>query len=121
MRSVPVGCVERSTAREAPAVGPAVGGFLFARNHLDWMFMGDALTTLVAITLIGLFIKEKFIPETTEEKNTDIQNNRKLSIFQFLLTRRILLFFPLTMALVSFMYSQWQFFDSGTYEPCLRS
>jgi len=91
------------------AVGPAIGGFLFARNHLNWMFIGDAFTTLVAILLIGVFIKEKYVPEKAEDQSPEISDSSESSVFNLLMKRKILLFFPLTMALVTFMYSQWQF------------
>ena len=39
------------------AVGPLAAGFLFNRN-LAWFFLGDAVTSLAAVVLIAVFVRE---------------------------------------------------------------
>jgi len=39
------------------AVGPLAAGFLFTRS-LTWFFLGDAITSLAAVVLIAVFVRE---------------------------------------------------------------
>ncbi|TCL59239.1 putative MFS family arabinose efflux permease [Hydrogenispora ethanolica] len=41
------------------AIGPLVAGLLF-RDHMKWLFIGDALTTLVAMGLVQFMVEERF-------------------------------------------------------------
>ncbi|HEX3015207.1 MAG TPA: MFS transporter [Desulfobacteria bacterium] len=89
------------------AVGPVMGGLLY-KDHLPWVFYGDALTALLALILIITTIKE---PRTGER----IKQSRKLeqyeegSVFRVLLKRRILLYFAAIMFGYNFAYSQVSF------------
>ncbi|WMJ80940.1 MFS transporter [Clostridium sp. MB40-C1] len=91
------------------AVGPIIGGLLF-ENHLKLLFIGDALTALIATGLIVIFIKE-----TINKTHEIIGEERKLekrvegSIFQVLTKRPILIWFALIMFGYSFVYAQWSF------------
>ncbi len=94
------------------AVGPMIAGFLFNR-YLAWIFLGDAITTGVAVVLIGLFVKES--------APTDVQIARSLaqdhgleraergSLLKVLLRRPFLLAFMLLNIAFSFVYSQTSF------------
>ena len=44
------------------AIGPMVAGFLF-REHMTWLFIGDALTTLLAAGLVQFLVQERFQPQ----------------------------------------------------------
>ncbi|GAA0179653.1 MFS transporter [Clostridium sediminicola] len=91
------------------AVGPLIGGMLF-ENHLRWLFIGDAVTAFIALSLIAIFIKETI--HKTEEK---LDNDRELekredgSILGVLLDRPILVFFALAALGYYFVYAQWGF------------
>ncbi len=41
------------------AIGPMMAGFLF-HAHIRWLFIGDALTTLIAVALVQVMVKEDF-------------------------------------------------------------
>ncbi len=90
-------------------IAPTLGAFLLEKN-LQLMFLIDAVTALIAIGLIFIFINETF--ETTKE---DLGEDRKHerretgSIFKVLLSRRILLYFSLIIFGYNFVYSQWFF------------
>lgn len=92
------------------AVGPMLGGFLY-RKYLSLVFIGDAATALISISLIFLFVKETF--GRTKEEITD--DSRKLerreegSIISVLLRRPILLYFSVIAFGYHFAYSQWTF------------
>ncbi|HYF75203.1 MAG TPA: MFS transporter [Candidatus Nitrosocosmicus sp.] len=92
------------------AIGPMLGGFLY-RKYLPMVFIGDALTALLSLSLIFFFVKETF--EKTKEEITD--DSRKLerreegSIITVLLKRPILLYFAIIAFGYHFAYSQWTF------------
>jgi len=92
------------------AVGPVIGGMLY-KNHLPLVFIGDALTALMALCLIAFFV-----PETISRTKEDILDmNRRLekreegSILRVLLKRPILIYFGIIMLGYSFAYAQWSF------------
>ena len=92
------------------AIGPFIGGMLY-ENHLPWIFLGDAFTALVSLSLVVLFIKETI--HKTEEEITDesrvLERREKGSIFAVLLKRPILIYFSLIIFGFNFVYSQWSF------------
>ncbi len=91
------------------AVGPVVGGLLF-ENHLRLLFIGDALTALIATSLVLIFIGET-IHKTEEDIGEDREMEKRVegSIFKVLLSRPILIFFSLILFGYNFVYSQWGF------------
>lgn len=91
------------------AMGPAIGGMLF-ENHLKWFFIGDGLTTLISVTLIGFLIKES-IHKTEEELGEDrkLERKEKGNIFQVLLKRPVLIYFGIILFGFNFAYAQWSF------------
>jgi len=97
------------------AIGPAVAGALFT-NHIEWIFWGDALTTLIALCLIGVYIKEtkmtkkeiEAINDTLDNKEKAITGWRSIALFAFL-SRPILVFYTLFSVLTSFVYAQSNF------------
>ncbi|MGE5553126.1 MAG: MDR family MFS transporter [Betaproteobacteria bacterium] len=53
------------------AVGPALAGFLY-RRHLPWLFLGDAFTTLLSVSLVAALVKETLpdqIPDREAEED----------------------------------------------------
>ncbi len=91
------------------AFGPMIGGLLFEK-HLKLMFTIDAVTAIIATSLILVFITE-----TIGLTNKDLNENRKLeqrvegSIISVLLSRPILIWFSLVLFGYNFVYSQWGF------------
>lgn len=94
------------------AVGPMIAGFLY-RNYLPWIFIGDALTTVISISLVARFVSET-IPdkETVGESNTEWDVDEKAEdcgLFLALLRRPALLIFSFIAMIYSFVYSQCSF------------
>lgn len=93
------------------AVGPAIGGVLYSKNMLPALFIGDAATALLSLSLIVLFVKET-IGRTREEitdKNRELEKREEGSVFVVLLKRPILVYFALICFGYNFTYSQWGF------------
>ncbi len=95
------------------AFGAALAGFLF-KDHLFWVFAGDALTTLLSLALIALFIPDAH-RKTAAELASDAAGERGLekavtgSLWSVLKARPILPLFALVFALYQFCYSNWAF------------
>ena len=89
------------------SIGPIIGGFLY-KDYLPLIFIGDALTTVAALLLIVLYIKE---PNRQKEVAVDYEEEQdlKVSTLSVILKRPILILFPLMMLLYQFAYSQWVF------------
>lgn len=90
------------------AIGPILGGFLY-KNYLPLIFIGDAITTLLALLLFIKFIKETKKQICEDEKEEIELEYNKASTIKVLLQRPILILFPLMMLLFQFTYSQWGF------------
>jgi len=90
-------------------VSPLIGGLLFQR-HLSVLFILDAVTTLISITIIMLYIKEPE-PKKKEEALPQTKEGReeKTSVWNVLLANRVLLYFLTIMFIYHFCYSQWSF------------
>lgn len=92
------------------AIGPVMGGLLYEKN-LSLIFIGDAITALISLTLITLFIKETI--HKTKEEITDedriMERREEGSIFQVLIKRPILIYFAIIICGFNFVYSQWSY------------
>jgi MFS family permease len=94
------------------ALGPMIAGFLFNR-YLAWIFLGDAITTGVAIILIALFIRESAPTESqiaesfAEDKS--LERAERGSLLKVLVKRPFLLAFMFIHIILSFVYSQTAF------------
>lgn len=92
------------------AIGPIIGGLLY-KNHLPLVFIGDAVTALISLSLILIFIKETI--HLTKQEITDEDRNLETreegSIISVLLKRPILIYFALCTFGYNFVYSQWSF------------
>jgi MFS family permease len=92
------------------AIGPLLAGMLF-ENHLNLIFIGDALTALLSLVLIICFVKET-ISNTTQdiEDGTRVMERRESgSIIGVLLRRPALLIFAIVILGYNFTYAQWGF------------
>ncbi|WP_242960870.1 MFS transporter [Clostridium peptidivorans] len=92
------------------AIGPVMGGLLYEKN-LSLIFIGDAITALISLTLITLFIKETI--HKTKEEITDedriMERREEGSIFKVLIKRPILIYFAIIICGFNFVYSQWSY------------
>lgn len=90
-------------------VSPLIGGFLFEK-YLRVLFVADAVTTLISILLIVIYIPET-ITKTYEKlgKERIMEENVDGSIFKVLMERPVLIFYALVMFGYEFVYSQWGF------------
>lgn len=92
------------------AIGPALGGILYKKS-LMLVFIGDAITALLSLMLIILFVKEtigRTKEEITDEKRV-LEKQEKGSVIKVLLKRPILIYFALICFGYNFTYSQWGF------------
>lgn len=98
------------------AIGPLVGGMLF-KNYLPLVFIGDGITTLISVILIGTFIKETHPKIVASDDNnvkdtsvhSELEKEESGSVFKVLLKRPILIYYALLMLTFQFAYSQWGF------------
>lgn len=101
------------------ALGPTLAGLLY-RRHLPWLFLGDALTTLVSLTLVILFVSET-LPgrvkageaiegEEDEEESLPAEERAEDGgVLAALRKRPALLVFSAVMMVYSFVYMQHSF------------
>ena len=91
------------------AVGPLFAGFLFNR-YLPWFFLADAATTLAAVVLIALFVRESAPTreriEASFREDSGSERAEKGSLLAVLLRRPFLLAFLFIHVLLSLVYSQ---------------
>lgn len=91
------------------AIAQLFAGFLFEHN-LKLLFLIDAATGLLGITLIAVFVKE-----TINHGNVEISEEREMeqkeegSILKVLFSRPTLIIFALALFGYRFVYSQWSF------------
>ena len=92
------------------AVGPILGGLLY-ENHLPLIFIGDAITALISLSLISIFIKDTLhlTKQDVTGKGRDLETREEGSIISVLLKRPILIYFALCTFGYNFVYSQWSF------------
>lgn len=94
------------------ALGPMLAGLLY-REYLPWIFIGDALTTVVSLILVIMYIKETIpfkeirgIPEPTLGYNERAEEG---GLFSVILKRPMLLIFSVIMVIYSLVYTQFSF------------
>ncbi|AVX03994.1 putative sulfoacetate transporter SauU [Maritalea myrionectae] len=85
------------------AVGPAIGGLLFA-DYFRFMFWGDAATTILALIVVILFLPGKF--DHGEQEEVEKERPVEGSVWRFLVTRPDLLFFAALMLGINIVYGQ---------------
>lgn len=92
------------------AVGPIIAGLLY-KNHLSWIFFGDALTTIIALVLIFIFIKETMNKdeENLQSEERILERKEHGSVFRILFKRPILIIFAVLLFVYNFAYTQWSF------------
>lgn len=89
------------------AVGPALAGFLF-RHYIQLIFWGDALTTLLALSFVLLWVPES-LPKHDKTDSDMLPANERFergNTLSVLWKRPVLLLFSFIAILFSFVYSQ---------------
>ncbi len=95
------------------ALGPMIAGFLF-QKHTFWLFIGDAVTTLTAVFLVALLVKERdrktsiAHPEHSALIHPDEQAESG-PFWQVMGKRPYLTAMTLLLSVFSFVYSQHSF------------
>jgi MFS family permease len=90
------------------ALGPIVAGFLFY-NFLPLLFIGDALTSFIALFLIWKNIKEVKPENQKETVHSELEKEEKGSTISALLKRPQIAIFLIVYILYSFVYTQHRF------------
>ncbi|WP_373898439.1 MFS transporter [Haloimpatiens sp. FM7315] len=92
------------------SVGPLLAGFLY-ENYLMWLFLGDAITTLISVYLVFIFVPET-LPTKSEfnkTKEKTFESAESGSLLSALIKRPVLLIFSLIMVLYFIVFSQFNF------------
>ena len=92
------------------ALGPVLGGVLY-KNHLPLVFWGDALTALIGLSLVLLFVPETFRRAQTEVYGEERKLEQRVSgsIWSVLKQRKILIYFAFIVFGYNFAYAQSTF------------
>jgi len=87
------------------ALGPLVAGFLF-NHYIPLIFIGDAVTSLVAVTLVVSNIKETLPDYNNSEYIRDEEKSEVGNVFTVLFKRPKILIFLIINIFLSFTYTQ---------------
>lgn len=92
------------------AIGPAIAGVLY-HKYLGWLFLGNSVLILIAITLIYLYVDESsLIKEGAScEVRFDDEKAEKGTMLDVLIKRPQLIFFCFIAMVYSFVYGQHPF------------
>jgi MFS family permease len=90
------------------ALGPIVAGFLF-NNLLPMMFIGDALTSFIALFLIWKNVKERKPENLKETVFSEKEKEEKGNTITALIKRPQIAMFLLVYIIYSFVYTQHRF------------
>lgn len=97
------------------AVGPMLAGLLY-RRHLPWLFLGDALTTLLSVVLIGLLVPETLRRPAGEVQGAEgdeeppaLEKAEEGGLLAALWRRPAVVIFALVSMVYAFVYVQMHF------------
>lgn len=92
------------------SVGPLVASFLY-KNYLTWLFLGDGITTIISIILVGVFVPEtlKKGARRGETHKNSLEKSEGGSLFAAMLKRPSLMIFSFIMVLFFIVFSQFNF------------
>lgn len=91
------------------AIGPTIGGLLFSKKMFVLFFLGDAITALIAVLLVLIYIPETIGYTKNDEDFSELEKNVEGSIFSIILKRPVLIAFSVIMLGYNFVYQQWSF------------
>lgn len=96
------------------AFGPMIGGLLFEK-YLHWVFIGDAITTMISIVLVIMFVSET-LPQKQQKQKSEVnvpqsklEEHKEGSVWRILWQRKIILVMAGILFLIQFTYAQWAF------------
>ncbi len=89
------------------AIGPVVAAYLL-HDHLVWFFLVDAITTFIAVVMVGLWVEERRITEEEMEAidAADSEAKEEGGLFKAFIKRPMLVVFVLFAVINSMMYAQ---------------
>ncbi len=90
------------------ALGPLVAGFLF-NHYIPLIFIGDAITSFVAVTLVMVTIKESLPDNEDAAISSNEEKSETGNVFSVLLKRPKILIFLLINILLNIVYTQFTF------------
>jgi MFS family permease len=92
------------------SLGPLLAGFLY-KNFIKWLFLGDAITTIISIILIAVFVPETMpTREQIQTSNTKaFEKAEEGSLLTALLNRPVLIMFSLIIVIFFMVFSQFNF------------
>ncbi|MCB2297576.1 MDR family MFS transporter [Clostridium tagluense] len=92
------------------SVGPLLAGFLY-ENYLMWFFLGDAITTIISIALVSIFVPESKPSKEEIEKSKvkTYESAEEGSLVKALLKRPTLLMFCFIIVIYFIVFSQFTF------------
>lgn len=90
------------------AIGPILGGFLLA-NYVKWFFLGDALTTMISVVLVALFVKETMLSSEEMEEAEDGEKMESGVTALIFVRKPVLLMYTMFAILNAAVYAQMGF------------
>ncbi|MEG0307004.1 MAG: MFS transporter [Clostridium sp.] len=96
------------------SVGPLIAAFLY-KNYIIGLFLGDAITTLISIILVGVFVPETIGLRKEKDSKTILSNSNFLEkdetggLFTALLRRKTLMVFSFIIVIYFIVFSQFNF------------
>jgi MFS family permease len=91
------------------AVGPILAGFLY-RNHIKWLFLGDAITLIISGFLVYFMVPEtKPTDEEIKVKRNDAQKAESGSLIRALLKRPEIIAFSGIIVLFFIVFAQFTY------------
>lgn len=90
------------------SIAPLLAGFLF-ESHLRMLFVGDAVTSLIGVSVLALNVKDKYDISEARKANDDKAEEMNRNVFSVLFETPELIAFAFIMSLFFFTYRQWDF------------
>lgn len=90
------------------AVGPVAAGFLFYR-HTNFIFIGDAATTLLSLILLLVMVKEPLALEHDKPVHESAADKQEESAWKILFKMPLVLAFSVISTFYAFAYAQYSF------------
>jgi len=94
------------------AVGPLIAGFLY-NNYIEWIFLGDAATTMLSLLLVSIYVKETMPSKSKIQNSHKIKNHYERAeegnLWQVIRKRPKLIIFTLISLVYTFVYTQYTF------------
>lgn len=90
------------------AIGPILGGFLLA-NYVKWFFLGDALTTMISVVLVAVFVKETMLTSEEMEESEGGEKMESGVTALIFIKKPVLLMYTMFAILNSAVYAQMGF------------